>query len=106
MFLLVCMLSVDSLGARAQSLQQWTYSKAEVPNLFETRASFYGRQFFHQPGVARAGGGGDFCPQDGGHRLIHMAQMLWKCVSGHGSQSAWSPGCASHLAFHWCASLA
>ena len=50
--------------------------------------------------------GGDFRPQDGGHRLIHMAQMLWKCVSGHGSQSAWSPGCASHLAFHWCASLA
>ena len=47
MFLLVCMLSVDSLGARAQSIQQWTYSKAEVPHLFETRDSFHGRQFFH-----------------------------------------------------------
>ena len=58
MFLLVCMLSVDSLGARAHSIQQWTYSKAEIHNLFETRGSFYGRQFFHRPGVARAGGGG------------------------------------------------
>ena len=50
--------------------------------------------------------GSDFCPQGGGHRLTHMAQMLRKCLNGHGSQSTWHPGYAGHLAFHWCALLA
>ena len=80
MFLLVCMLSVDSLGARAQSIRQWTYSKAEIPNLFETSGSSYGRQFFHPPGVVRAGGGGGLVMIQVQEGLCSYDYLMWPLI--------------------------
>ena len=101
--LLLCVFSVDSLGARAQSIQQCAYSKAEVPNLFETRDSFHGRQCFHRPGVAGAAVAGWFGDDSStvGFVLLWISNVATDLTGGGGQTVMWvmGSGCKCRWSF-------